>query len=438
MNRLDQSASGANHIGSWANTTAGVVLSLIAAQFITGVLLAFYYVPSVDHAYTTVSFVEKVLSSGTWIRSFHYYCSQWLAFFAFLHLTRLFLQRAYEQQRFHWISAVLILVLIMGAAATGYSLPWDARAFFSTRIAEGLLGGLPIIGAGLRLWLLGSDQISALTLSRFFALHVLVTPFLIAIVIGIWLRSIRTCGASLLRQSLAALVVFGLLAIWSSIHPAPLGPAAGNAGAEYLPRPGGQFLWLYQSLKYIPGALGSIVGVVLPSLAVTVLVLLPLLPIKDSARKSQRLIGGAILSCLAVLIAIMTLVSYFSDRRDPRVREQLARQAAAEDVFRHAPFVPDKIQPDGARSTDGNAAPEAFTKFCANCHGAHGEGATQGKLHFPALLGVGSKPRRSVSDIVGLLNDPPAYGLEAPMRSFATKLTDDEKKQIAEWVVKLK
>lgn len=79
-----------------------------------------------------------------------------------------------------------------------------------------------------------------------------------------------------------------------------------------------------------------------------------------------------------------------------------------------------------------------FMKFCANCHGAHGEGGQQGKLRFPPLLGVAAKPQRTVDDIVALLKDPPAYGLQPPMRSFSGKLTEEEMKEIAAWVVQLK
>jgi len=70
-----------NGIGGWLQTTAGIVAVLLVVQFLTGVLLAFYYVPSVDHAYTTVSYIEKVVSSGSWIRSLHHYGSQWLTVF---------------------------------------------------------------------------------------------------------------------------------------------------------------------------------------------------------------------------------------------------------------------------------------------------------------------------------------------------------------------
>jgi mono/diheme cytochrome c family protein len=142
----------------------------------------------------------------------------------------------------------------------------------------------------------------------------------------------------------------------------------------------------------------------------------------------------------------MTTVCYVSDRRDPRVRQQLARQAADEAAFRKEPFTPTLMkldnEPDAASSALApvltGGVPPAYTKYCATCHGEHGEGARQGALRFPPLLGVASKPRRTVDDIIVLLNDPTAYGLEPPMKSFATKLTDQEKREIAEWVVTLK
>ena len=128
-------------------------------------------------------------------------------------------------------------------------------------------------------------------------------------------------------------------------------------------------------------------------------------------------------------------------------REQLERQKAEEIVFRKEPFVPVLLKEDDASSqasaspSPGSSAgnpPAAYTKLCATCHGEHGEGARQGPLKFPPLLGVSEKPRRSVEDIIGVLNDPTAYGLEPPMKSFATKLTDDEKREIAAWVVTLR
>jgi ubiquinol-cytochrome c reductase cytochrome b subunit len=420
-----------NSLGAWLQTTTGIVVVLLLVQFLTGVLLAFYYVPSVDHAYTTVSYIEKVVSSGSWIRSLHHYGSQWLTIFVFIHVIRLFWDRAYASNRIQWIAAILILGLVMAAGGTGYSLPWDARAFFSTRVAEGLMAGLPVAGGMARLWLLGGSQISGVTLSRFFALHVLVIPALIGVVV-VW-RMFRVQIAEFFgpRDAIVGTLVFLALALWALRHPAPFGPSVAEAGSDYLPRPGAQFLWLYQSLKYIPGGLGSIVGVVLPGIVLAVLIALPWL-------KRQRLIAGSLLGLGVVLVVIMTTASYLSDRREPRTAQQFAKQAAAEEAWRRQPFNPATITLATTTTNTSGGAPVMYTKFCVNCHGTQGQGAQQGPLKFPPLLNVSAKPRRSVDDIVALLKDPAAYGLQPPMRSFSDKLTEEQMREIAEWIVKLR
>ena len=423
----------ASGVRPWLQATGGIVAVLLLTQFLTGMLLAFYYVPSVDHAYTTVSYIEKVVSSGSWLRSVHHYGSQWLSVFVFLHVIQLFATRAYLAHRVQWIASILLLALIMAAGGTGYSLPWDARAFFSTRVAEGLMGGLPLAGRMARLWLLAGSEISTLTLSRFFALHVLVVPALIIAVV-VW----RMFGASLARvfgyrHAIAGGLVFVALAAWCLKYRAPLGPSVAAMTATYLPRPGAQFLWLYESLKYLPGGLGSIAGVVVPGIVLLVLISLPWL------KKNQRAIGGLILGAGAALVLIMTTAQYVGDHRDPQTAKQLSLQAAQEQTARSEPFKATSLQVmDASQSnTADGGAPVLYTKFCINCHGPHGEGARLGALNFPPLIGVAAKPRRSVDDIVGLLKDPAAYGLQAPMRSFSDKLTEPQMREIAEWIVKL-
>ena len=420
-------------IRSWLDTTAGVVGVLLLVQFLTGVLLAFYYVPSVDHAHSTVSYIEKVVSSGSWLRSLHHYGSQWLSLFAFLHVVRLFWIGAYVGRRVHWIAAVLLLMLVMAGAGTGYSLPWDARAFFSTRIAEGLMAGLPLAGGNARLWLLGGNEISTITLSRLFALHVLVTPFLLLGVVGWWM-SRKVCWTNVNRNAIAGAVVFVALAIWCLKFPAPLGPPVEAMGSEYLPRPGAQFLWLYQILKYVPGGLGSIIGIGLPTLGLLILLLLPWL----ARPTTKRTLGGLVLASFSLLIITMTLLAYASDRTDQHARQQLARQAADEATWRREPFNAQLIQQREETGAATGGPPMKYIQYCVNCHGAKGEGGQQGPLKFPPLLNVSAKPQRTVSDIVELLKDPAAYGLQPPMRSFSDKLSDAEMKEIAEWVVKLK
>ncbi len=355
-------------------------------------------------------------------------------------------------------------------------MPGDARAFYSTRVAEGLVGGLPLVGQTARLWLLGGPVISTLTISRLFALHALLLPFLLLITINARLFILRERGrqtdaphnshdtaqaqhatsqhswlrAQLARNAIVAGLTFAALALYAAYYPAPFGPRADAVPPEYLPRPGAQFLWLFELLKHTSGANAAFVGLLLPGLLLMLLALVPL--IHKSANTSswpRRHVGALIIGLLCALVLGPTALALINDARDSRVRDQLARQSAAEATFRRAPF-----RPQRARTTDA-AAPQAtdttnaqqpstantqttppatYTQHCAKCHGAHGEGVRP----HPKLIGVATLPNRTVTDLIAILNDPAAYGLQKPMPSFATKLTDDEKRQIAQWLEELK
>ncbi|MBA3805093.1 MAG: cytochrome b N-terminal domain-containing protein, partial [Acidobacteria bacterium] len=247
---VDEPSSGAQ---AWARTTAGVVAMLVVVQAVTGMLLAFYYVPSAESAHTTVAYIEKVVPAGSWLRAMHHTGSHWLTLFLVLHLAQMFWRKGYSRRPIGWISTVILLQLILASGATGYSLPWDARAYFGTRVTEGIAGGLPLIGNASRNWLLGGVEITPITLARFFALHVLVVPMLILIVLGARLFVFRERGivsdeeerqlegwmfGQVARNALVAGLVFLALALWATKFHAPLGPAADTAAPGYLPRPG--------------------------------------------------------------------------------------------------------------------------------------------------------------------------------------------------------
>jgi ubiquinol-cytochrome c reductase cytochrome b subunit len=487
---------------AWARTTAGMVWMLLALQFLTGVLLAFYYVPSAESAHTTVAYIEKVLPAGSWLRALHHYGSQWLTLFLILHIAQMFWRAAYRRRSVAWMASILLLVLILSNGATGYSLPWDARAFFGTRVAEGLAGGLPIAGSIARRWLLGGAEISALTLVRFYAMHLLIIPALILLTVTARLFIFREREAKeseqashamgqaqprslwsreqTARQIMSASLIFLALALYAAKFHAPLGPRAEDVSPDYLPRPGLQFLWLFQMLKYLPGRAGSVIALGFPGLLFTCLLALPFLrrlTLSGLLDHPRRKLGAALLAFSFIFFALMTALAYIGDRRDPRIRAQLAHQADEEKTFRAQPFEPlrlrsgeaedDTSQP-GSRavgpgniatsssssslstapassSSSGNpsnatgpnrsnAAPDAYLKNCANCHGTRGQGFSI----FPKLTGVSSKPQRTVEDLVAILDDPVSYGLKPPMKSFADKLTADEKRQISEWVATLK
>jgi ubiquinol-cytochrome c reductase cytochrome b subunit len=480
---IDKPSSG---FEAWARTTAGVVVMLLTLQVVTGLLLGFYYVPSTESAHTTVAYIEKVVPAGSWIRALHHYGSMWLTLGLVLHLAQMFWRATYRRRPVAWMASVILLGLILASGATGYSLPWDARAFFGTRITEGIAGGLPLFGDAARAWLLGGSEITPITLARFFALHALILPAIILAVLAARLFVFRERGLvsaaeerrlekwmhrQVLRNAIAAGLVFIALALYSLKYFAPLGPPADTAAPGYLPRPGAQFLWLFQMLKYLPGRAASVIATALPSLILFGLAMLPFLrgPLGRVMLHPRRNIGAVLFSLGFLLFTGLTIAAYVDDSRNPLVRAQLRRQEAEETAFRNAPFTPLRARtsesvsieaganssnsnagtraPDGSPSTGQQAdasnitpanhtgsPPESYITNCSACHGTRGQGASV----FPKLLGVASKPRRSVEDIVGLLNDPLAYKLEPPMKSYRDKLTEEEKREIAEWVAGLK
>ena len=276
-----------------------------------------------------------------------------------------------------------------------------------------------------------------------------------------------------LRNAIAAGVVFIALSLYAWKYFAPLGPPADTAAPGYLPRPGAQFLWLFQMLKYLPGRVASVVAVALPGLILFGLVMLPFLnpkPLRKVLAQPRRTVGTILFSLSFLLFAVLTFLAYWKDARDPLIKAQLRRQQAEEIAFRSAPFEPLRSRtsesgiaepqagkdagkqsgtqipgaspsPSAETSPSPNistnissAPPESYVLSCSACHGTRGQGAQK----FPKLIGVGSKPRRTVEDIIALLNDPTAYGLQPPMRSYANKLTEDEKREIAEWIAGLK
>src|SRR5437763_7402188 len=247
---IDEPASG---FEAWVRTTAGVVVMLLTLQVITGLLLGFYYVPSTETAHTTVEYIEKVVPAGSWVRALHHYGSMWLTLWLVLHLAQMFWRATYRRRPVAWMASVILLALIFAAGVTGYSLPWDARAFFGTRVTEGIAGGLPLIGSVAREWILGGPEISPITLGRFFALHVMVVPTLILLVLAARLFVFRERALvsaaeerrlevwmhrQVLRNAISAGVGFILLALYARKYLPTLRPASSRAAPGYLPRPG--------------------------------------------------------------------------------------------------------------------------------------------------------------------------------------------------------
>ena len=392
------------------------LLFIFVSQVITGVFLALYYVPSADHAHTTVAYITKSITAGSFLRSLHAYGSSAMVIVLLLHLSQTYIYGAYKGRReVLWFSGCVLFALILGMAFTGYLLPWDQRAYFATAVGTNAVSEVPWVGESVKRMMRGGTEMGTLTISRFFVAHVFLIPACILALVGSHIFLFRNAGAAgpftedpykpeqkpelfyprqvLMDLSLTALLIVGL-GMLSFFFPMQLGPPANPADAQYIPRPEWYYLPIFQWLKYWHGA-ASVIGIlVIPAVLVAAIIALPFLDRGIERRPWKRPVAmGAYLFVFSVLI-VLGLRSQYLDKHDPGVAQQLAKQNAEEANYMRKPFEPELSSTSLAAANVALADPLAAkgkaifeAQSCNACHGDAGVGTAAG----PALLGIALK-----------------------------------------------
>jgi quinol-cytochrome oxidoreductase complex cytochrome b subunit len=181
--------------GAWLYTLGSAVLFTITLQFLTGILLLFYYVPTTDHAWNSVYYIMNDVYFGQLIRGIHYWSANFLLAVIGLHMAQVFFSGGYKAPReLNWVVGVILLLLVIGLAFTGYLLRWDQDGFWASVVGMKIGSYSPFVGGYVINFLLGGDVVGPATLSRFFALHVWLLPAAIAPFIGIHLYLLRRHG----------------------------------------------------------------------------------------------------------------------------------------------------------------------------------------------------------------------------------------------------
>jgi quinol-cytochrome oxidoreductase complex cytochrome b subunit len=162
---------------------------------ISGTLLMFYYVPSVEMAYNSMLDLEYVVSFGVVLRNMHRWAAHGMVAFVFLHMCRIFYTAAYKPPReFNWVVGVCLLLLTLFLSFTGYLLPWDQLAFWAVTVGTNIAAYFPWLGDELRYLMLGGTQVGQMALIRFYVLHIVVLPLVMAVLLGVHFWRIRKDG----------------------------------------------------------------------------------------------------------------------------------------------------------------------------------------------------------------------------------------------------
>jgi quinol-cytochrome oxidoreductase complex cytochrome b subunit len=171
--------------------TTACALLLVA----TGILLMFYYHPSVPQAYRDMKELEFVVEDGMFLRNLHRWAAHLMVFAAFLHMLRVFYHRAYRPPRqFNWVIGVLLLLVTLLLSYTGYLLPWDQLAFWGVSVGTNMAKEAPLVGEQVRFLLLGGHVVSENALLRFYVLHCVVLPVALLLFLSVHIWRVRKDG----------------------------------------------------------------------------------------------------------------------------------------------------------------------------------------------------------------------------------------------------
>ncbi len=302
---------------TWWHTLGSATLAVFTVQVVTGIVLGMYYSPSPDHAYDSIRYLEHSVTSGALLRGVHHWGASAMVVLVLAHMIRVFSMGAYKYPReLNWVLGIVLLFVVLGFSFTGYLLPWDQKAYWATQVGTNIAGTTPFVGGALVKLLRGGTQLGAATLTRFYALHVLLFPVLLGAFALMHLVQVIRQGIAprtkVLEQSpptrtddpayaeyykaqyagskrsgvrfwpdiiakdvVVAAVVIVVLVLLAKFSGAGLEPPADPTDTTYIPRPEWYFLPFFQLLKLVPGSLESAVAVGVPGALVLALLALP-------------------------------------------------------------------------------------------------------------------------------------------------------------------
>ncbi len=177
----------------------GISFFLFLLLTLTGVILMFYYIPTTEQAWFTLHDIEHDQPFGFLMRNLHRYAAHAMVFSVFLHMCRVFYTGSFRAPRqFNWVVGVILLVLTFLLSYTGYLLPWDQLSFWAVTVGVNMVGSTPPpeLGALVKFFLIGGNQVDQNALIRFYTLHVIALPLALSIFLAVHFWRIRKDGFS--------------------------------------------------------------------------------------------------------------------------------------------------------------------------------------------------------------------------------------------------
>jgi quinol-cytochrome oxidoreductase complex cytochrome b subunit len=346
--------------GGWAYTLGSATLVLILLQIFTGIFLLLVYEPSFAQGWSTLRFLQDNDRFGSWVRGMHLWGAYVLILVIGLHMLRTFISASYKRPReLNWVTGSILFLLVIGLAITGAMLPMDQAAYWTMVVVTNIPHYIPFIGDGLRQLWRGSDFVGQVSLTRTFAIHIWVLPFLLLTFIGAHLYLLRRHGefgswvnyttssddpekelgerlvkaeppyptrrverrwavpratveffpTQLFKDTLISALFITVIFVFGYVVGAPLSEQANPATLTYVPAPEWFFLPLDQVLVLAPQTyLIFTVTIVVLGIALGAMILLPFLDRsreRSPLRRPEVLLPGLFLTALLILLTVL-------------------------------------------------------------------------------------------------------------------------------------
>ncbi len=417
---------------NWLFTLGSLSFLLFMVQAITGIVLAFYYVPSPDYAYQSMEYIVRDVTLGNVIQGIHHWAASAMVIVVALHMIRTFFFGSYlEPRELTWMIGVLLLAVTLAFGFTGYLLPWDQKAYWATVVGTNVPKDIPVIGSFITRLLRGGEEVSALTLSRFYSVHMLILPMCMMILVGLHIYLIRLHDMaghwredhpgksrkhpffpySMFKDSVIFTAVFALILVLAFAVPLELEEIAGTLDPTYQPRPEWYFMWLFQLLKYFEGKFEAVGSLVIPGIGFLLLLFLPFLGRNRSRNPADRPLASAL--GVAVIMALV----------------YMSFLGAADSYFPYGKIITVPDRPLHPKELKG--AQVFVEKDCSYCHHVLGRG---GRREGPDLSNIVAKGR-SKEWLIRFIRDPQAIRSWSIMPKY--DFTQEELEALAQYLLSL-
>jgi ubiquinol-cytochrome c reductase cytochrome b subunit len=405
-------------------------LFVFIIQVVTGIWQLFFYVPTVDHAYQSVSYLRYQVPFGWFIHGLHYWGSNAFIIIVFVHLLRVFVWSAYKRPRqLTWLVGVILFFLVLALSFTGALLPWDELGYWAAEVGTSIAGTVPAIGFFIKEFMRGGASMDQMTLSRFFIAHVAILPGILAGLIAfhvVAFRQFRSVGPwkeekrkkigyfwpqQVLKDLIVISCLFVGLVALSAFWPAQVSGPADDLDNIITPKPEWQFLFLYQFLKLFKGRMEPVGTVGVPLVLFLILFLLPFYDRNEKHSPLHRPI--AMLGCIALIVwfLVYTVLGYYS-QPGASISQQVTVSAQASESAK-----------EGAKLFSSQG--------CVACHAVHGEGGNIG----PNLSNIGGQ---GLTDqwLTTQIRHPKEHDPSTAMPAFDS-LTDQQVKHLVDFLQSL-